>query len=347
MKIGVYLPNWIGDVVMATPTLRAVRRRFPAAETIGVMKPLMAEVLAGTEWLDDIVFHNPKSSRAEHRSDAALAELRRRRLDLILLLTNSLRAGVFAWRSGAGQRVGYARNGRGCLLTTRRSFRHVPVPAVDYYLELAYAIGCPSESPRTELAVLPADEEKAARIWRALRLTEARQVVALNTGSAQSPARLWPLEYFAELARRVVQRSDSAVLVVCGPGEMERAEAVARKAAHPRVRTMADQDLGIGVAKACLRRCELLVSTDSGPRHLAAALGIPVIALLGPIDHRWAFTYDPRAVHLMQPVPCGPCGKHVCPLEHHACMRGLDVDRVWEAVRRQLAASAEAASPAA
>jgi heptosyltransferase II len=102
---------------------------------------------------------------------------------------------------------------------------------------------------------------------------------------------------------------------------------------------MAGQDLGIGTAKACLRRSRVLVSTDSGPRHLGAALGAAVVALIGPIDYRWAFTYDPRAAHLMQPTPCGPCGKHSCPLPHHPCMRGLDVDRVYEAVRRRMPAA--------
>jgi heptosyltransferase II len=133
MNIGIYLPNWIGDVVMATPTLRAMRRKFPSAAITGIMRPCMAEVLAGTEWLDDVVFHEPKKEKPEHRTAAVVAELRRRQLDLLLLLAHSMRSGIFAWRSGAKERVGYARNGRSLLLTTtikppRKGWQPIPVP---------------------------------------------------------------------------------------------------------------------------------------------------------------------------------------------------------------------------
>ena len=105
---------------------------------------------------------------------------------------------------------------------------------------------------------------------------------------------------------------------------------------HPRVFSLADQAISIGLTEACIRRSRLLVSTDSGPRHFAPAFDVPVITLFGPTDIRWSDTHSPKEVHLRVPVDCGPCHQRTCPLHHHRCMVGLDVDMVFNAVRDQL-----------
>ena len=137
MNIGVVLPNWIGDVVMATPTLRALRNHFGNHAAItGIVRPYASEVLAGLPWLDDYLPYDPRSSERRLRSMALAKRLRQRRLDVMVLLTNSLRAAVIAWLSGAKQRLGYVRYGRGPLLTKsleppRQGRRLTPVSAVD------------------------------------------------------------------------------------------------------------------------------------------------------------------------------------------------------------------------
>ncbi len=139
---------------MATPTLRAVRRHFgPSARMVGILRPQLAELLDGSDWLDEILPLDPKSGRKEHGRLALVGRMRRQRFDLALLLTNSLHTAVLAWLGGARQRVGYARDGRSCLLTRPvravrdgRNFR--PAPMVESYLALARAIGCAEESPQ-------------------------------------------------------------------------------------------------------------------------------------------------------------------------------------------------------
>lgn len=341
MTIVVFLPNWIGDVVMATPALRAIRRRFPAAHIVGVLRPYVADVLAGTYWLDEQLFYDPRSGERDLGSWSLVRKLRSRRPDLVVLLTNSLRTGFLAWASGASRRVGFVRYGRGQLLTDklfhrRAGRKYIPSPVLDDYLRLTYAIGCQPESPRLELATTFDDERAADLAWRRLRLPERNRVVIFNSGGAFGAAKLWPTEYFAELAKRVVRELGYHVLVVCGPSERLIAESIVREANHASVRSLADEPLSIGLTKACIRRARLMVATDSGPRHFAAAFDVPVITLFGPTHIAWSENHYRRAVHLQQDVPCGPCQQRVCPFSHHNCMRELTVDRVFAAVAAQL-----------
>lgn len=345
MNIGVMLPNWIGDVAMATPTLRALRSHFgPRANLTGILKPYVADVLAGTDWLTDAIPYDRRSSDPALRTWQVIGQMRSRQFDLLLVLTNSIRTGVVARLSGAKERVGYARNGRAWLLTRalpapRQGGQLQPISAVDYYLELAYVVGCPRESPRLELETLPCDEAAADRAWRELKLSAGERVVALNTGAAAGPAKQWPVEHFAELARRIATRTSATALVVCGPSEREAAAEIERRASHPRVKSLARQSPSVGLTKACIRRSQLVVTTDSGPRHFAAAFDVPAISLFGPTDPRWADNYHPREIQLRMELSCSPCGQKVCPLAHHRCLRELSVERVFAAVRRQFAIS--------
>jgi heptosyltransferase-2 len=154
-------------------------------------------------------------------------------------------------------------------------------------------------------------------------------VIALNSSGAYGAAKRWPLEHFSRLARRLVERTDHDVLVLCGPGEREAAQAIARGAGCRRVFSLADQPLGLGTSKACLQRSRLMVSTDSGPRHVAAAFGKPVITLFGPTMPVWVQNPTVRGVDLQLELDCIGCGKRACPLGHHRCMRELSVDDVF------------------
>jgi len=342
MKVGIFLPNWIGDVVMATPTLRALRNHFGSdTKLVGIMRPYVREVLAGTPWLDDCLLYDPRSRDRALRGTAFLSRLRAAQLDTVVLLTNSLRTALWAWASGAKRRIGYARSGRGPLLTEklrpqRIGRRFIPSPVLDYYLALAYKLGCPPESPRLDLATLSADELAADVAWRQLNLPAGEHVVTFNSGGAYGAAKLWPTDYFARLARRVATQHDVSVLVLCGPQERDIAREIVAGARHPRVVSLAELPKSLGLTKACVRRSRLLVTTDSGPRHFAAAFDTPVITLFGPTDIAWSENHFDKAVHLQLSLDCQPCQKRVCPLRHHRCMRELSISRVYEAVRREL-----------
>ena len=341
MKIAIFLPNWIGDVVMATPTLRAVRDQFDGAEIVGIMRPYVADVLAGTKLLDRTLFYHPRGKDPAQRGLPFVRTLRAERFDTALLLPNSLRSGVLAWASGATRRVGFARDFRGLLLTDRvvPKSKAIPNPVLDEYLRLAERLGCSNLGRQIELGVTSEDESRLERFWA--KQSDSfnhglRYYVCLNTGGAFGAAKNWPRESFSELARRIATQLKKQVLVVCGPAERDDARRIASYANHPSVTSMADAELSIGLTKAAIKGSELLVTTDSGPRHFAAAFGRPVITLFGPTHIAWSETYYERGEHLQLKLDCGPCQQRECPLKHHRCMRDMTVDTVFAAVQRQL-----------
>jgi heptosyltransferase-2 len=342
MSIGIFLPNWLGDLVMATPALRAIRGQFrPPSRLVGIVRPQLVELLAGTDWLDEQWAFNPRAQDPRLRRRALIERMRKEPFDLVVLLTNSLDTALLAWRGGAKRRVGYARYWRGPLLTDRLypqrvDGRVVPSPMVETYLHLAEAVGCPPQSLRLELATTESERRLAEKIWRRLGLRTDGRVIALNSSGAYGAAKLWPAEHFAALAREVVDTLDHDVLVICGPDERRTAREIVRRADRPRVFSLAGQPLGLGVSKACIRRSRLMVSTDSGPRHIAAAFGKPVITLLGPTRREWIENPTVREVFVSVDLDCLECAKRACPLGHHCCMRELPPETVYAEIIKLL-----------
>jgi heptosyltransferase-2 len=301
----------------------------------------VAGVLEGTPWRDGRLFLDPKGP-AEQRWHAVGTALRRAAVDLAVLLPNSFHTAFVAWLGRCRRRVGYARYGRSCLLTDplpptcAPDGRRVPSPVIDDYNRMIEHVGCPRPSHRMELATTPADEAAADAVWARTGLAGCAEVVCLNPGGAFGSAKHWPAESFARLARYLVDRRGCGVLVLCGPAERDTARQIVADARRPGVFSLADAPASLGLTKACVRRSDLLITTDSGPRHFAAAFDRPVVTLFGPTHIAWTETYHPRAVHLQKPVDCGPCQLRVCPLDHR-CMKELAPAEVLAAAEGLLA----------
>ena len=340
MNIAIFLPNWVGDAVMATPAVRALREHFRTARLIGVMKPYVAGVLEVAPWLDDRILLDSRGPWAR-RWPAVAWRLRQQRPDLAVLFSNTFRSALVAALAGARRRIGYRRYGRAVLLT--EALEPVrgpdgslqPCPVIDAYNLLAQTAGCANPGYRMELFTTARDESAAEAVWQRGRLASYSEVVCLNPGAAFGAAKHWSTESFAHLAQELVDRRGSGVLVLCGPTERELARQIVALARRPAVVSLADEPLSLGLTKACVRRADLLITTDSGPRHFAAAFGRPVVTLFGPTHIAWTETYYARAVHLQKQVPCGPCQLRVCPLDHR-CMTELTPAEVFAAATRLL-----------
>ena len=331
-----FLPNWVGDAVMATPALRALRTRFADARLIAACRPPVGDVLDGTGLADEIA-PLPRRGPALRRT---LWALRTPRADLAVLFPNSLRAALLARVSGARRRIGFARDGRGWLLTdpVQPGDTHIPAPVLRAYNRLARAAGCDEPGTRTEAAVTPAD----AAAFQAVLVDHPHLrggFVALNTGGAFGAAKDWPRPHWIELARRLVGERNRSVLLLCGPAERDAAGSIAAEAGG-RVASLADRPLSLGLTKAAIAAADALVTTDSGPRHFAGPLGTPAVTLFGPTHIAWSETFHPTATHLQLPVDCGPCQQRVCPLGHHRCMTELTADRVLSALPTKRRAAA-------
>jgi heptosyltransferase-2 len=341
-RIALFLPNWIGDVVMATPAIRAVRAAHPTAELVAVCKPYVADVLAGAPWFAETICADKRGPREQHLF-AVARELRAKPLDAALLFPNSFRTALGARLGGAKRIVGFARYARAWLLTdklrarTDERGRFVPSPVIHDYNRLAVALGTHPPGYRLELFTTLADETAADTVWHRFDLHRYPRVVAFNSGGAFGAAKDWGCAHFAELARTLTTRLGCAVCIVCGPSEREAARRIAQESRSPHVFALSDGPLSLGLTKAVVRRCDLLVTTDSGPRHFAAAFDRPVVSLFGPTHIEWTRTYFAKEICLQKKLPCGPCQKRVCPLGHHLCMRDLSPAEVFTAAEQLLA----------
>lgn len=329
--IAMFLPNWIGDVVMATPAIRAVREDFPRSRVLAVCKPYVADTLAGSPWFDATI----PLDRSVGGFLKAARRLREESADTAVLFPNSLRSALLARIGGCETVVGFARYGRDSLLSRRlyptrdSAGRPKPVPVLDDYNRIAQLLGVPDPGHRMELFTTPADETAADFVWNQFQLSRFPQVIGLNPGAAFGAAKHWPSGHFADLARSLAVWRGAGVLVLCGPTEREIAREIAAKAGHPAVFAMSDMPLSLGLTKAVVRRLGLLVTTDSGPRHFAAAFDVPVVTLFGSTHIGWTETFYPKAIHIQKPMPCGPCQQRVCPLGHHRCMTELSPAEVF------------------
>ncbi len=335
MRVAIMLPNWVGDVAMATPMLRALRNGLgPEAELIGILKPHLRGVLEGTRWLSRMIPYEHKKNFLSN-SLALAKTLRPLQLDAMLLLRPTFRAAIVARFCNVKRVIAYARFPHTWLLDQslempRLHGKKQITSCVDQYLQLAGALNCYSNNKQLELATTADDEQLADDVWRRLELPPPKQTVVLNTFGAFGPSKEWPAEHTVGLARRIARELRMGVLIHCGPSERAEAKRIEEEASHPLVRSLADEpNLPFGLSKSVIRRSRLLISTDSGPRHLGAAMGTPTLGLLGPIDARTSFNYhdDSRVIQLA--MPCSPCGQPKCPLSHGMCMRGITIDMVF------------------
>lgn len=343
MNLVVFCPNLIGDTVMATPFMRSLRAGFPSATIHAVVKPVVRPVLDGLDCVDQAILLDHRSANSDFHPRSVINEIKNLKAELAVLLPNSFRSAVVAWRSGINRRVGYARGGRGLLLTERvttpnRTARgFAPMPVVEYYMRLAQHLNCPDMGRFLEQKTTGDDERAADEASERLNLRVANPLIIFNTGGAFGPAKNWPVTHFAELAQMLVRLIPAAkVAVICGPAEADNAREIALQAADPRVVSMAVEPKSIGLSKAMIRRAGLVVTTDSGPRHFATAFAIPTVSLFGPTHIEWTRTLHPQGLHLQKQVDCGPCQKGICPENHHRCMKEMQPADVLSACLKLL-----------
>jgi heptosyltransferase-2 len=257
------------------------------------------------------------------------AELRENRYHIAILFANSFRSALLARLAGIKRRVGYDRDGRGLLLTDKllpekANGKFVPVPMIRYYNAIARYLGSRECPELPELFTTPEDESAAEQVIAGAGFKPGQPIVVINPGASFGPAKCWMPERFAEVADRLAERRGAAVFISCGPRETEVARAVAGRM-RQRAIVLDRPVMPLGPSKALIRRANLLVTNDTGPRHFANAFGTPVVTIFGPTDPQWTATGAARERSIMVPVDCGPCMKRRCPLDHR-CMTQISSD---------------------
>jgi heptosyltransferase-2 len=338
MKILVRAPNWVGDAVMAIPALEAIRRAHAKAEIIILARPAVADLYGDQPFADRILKYDNASRHSGWLGrERLIRELRREKFDLAVLLQNAFEAAWLAWRAGIPERAGYARDGRGWLLSKPIRVPNkgdIPRHESHYYLELVRRAGwieSRGEIMPIRLQVAESSREAAeASLLRAGARPGAWRC-AIAPGASYGAAKCWPPERFAALADRLISECGADVILFGTPGENEVASRICssmKRSAISLVGKTSMRDLA-----ALFSACSIFIGNDSGAMHVAAATGLPVIGIFGPTDPEGTAPVTPQFTLIREAVSCSPCFLRSCPIDHR-CMTRIGVDSVFVAAER-------------
>jgi len=334
-KIIIRLPNWVGDIVMATPALISLREGFPKSEITLMGKESARLLLDGMRLWDAFYPFNRHGGDAGTLKFLKVAsEIRKQHFDLGIILPNSPSAAILFALGGVKKRIGYNRHGRGALLThplsvDREKGRFIPLPMSQYYLKIVEAAGVLPVTDHPRLTVRDEDAEWVEKRWKTLGFTGHRPVVAITPGASYGPSKQWLPHYFAEVADRLHEELFASPLLLPGPGEEHLLDAILTHCKH-RPAFLPPSETPLNRLKAVLRKADLLLTNDTGPRHIAVAFHRPVVVLMGPTDPRYTAAHLDETIVLRLELPCSPCMLKICPRDH-ACMRRLTPSRVLAA----------------
>ena len=341
-NVVVRAPNALGDLVMATPSFARLAAHFGAQNLSLVCLPAGIPLLEGNAWFKEIL---PYDRKGAHRgllgAGRFAGELRRRRFDLGFIFPNSFSSAWQFFQGRVKQRVGYFKDGRSFLLHAGRERDHdadgkfVPKYTGEYFMELLDSVGLPAGELVPSLPVSDAERTYADEFIAKHRL-DSGPLVICAPGGAFGPSKLWPVERYAKVLDALTADGVSVLLSVA-PNEQPQADGVnaASKGSYP-----TSAGLNLGVLKAVYERAALVLTNDTGPRHIAVALKKPVVCVMGPNDPRYTnLPGQEMGEVIRQRVDCTPwswpCQLKECPIDHR-CMTGIEVDRVLTACRREL-----------
>jgi heptosyltransferase II len=352
-RLLVVQPSWVGDAVMATPTLRALRGLYPTAHIAYLLKRYVKPIYAGMPWPDRLITYRTGRSpgKAGRGQFVELARrLRAAKFDTAVLLSNSFKSALVCKMAGIDRIIGYERDGRSFLLTdklvpTKERGKFVPAPIIKSYLGLARYLGADERDLTMELFVTPSEKHEAQQVLSSAGLdgdvfrpgaagAGSTPMAVMNPGSNYGAAKCWLPEYFAEVADKLIESRGATVLISSGPKERPIVDAIMGKMRAKPI-DLAKHGLTLGSLKEIVRRCDLMLTNDTGPRHIAAAFGVPVVTVFGPTHPQWTEIYFKNERQLSIPVFCGPCQKKKCPLDHR-CMIGLKPGMVLKAIEELL-----------
>ncbi len=336
--------NWIGDAVMSIPALREIRRIFPRAHICLLVRPWVSDVYSAVDFVDEVTDYDKRGAHRGWRGLGHLvSHLRQGRFDMAILLQNALEAAFIAWMARIPIRIGYARDGRSPLLT--HACRIDPevrqVHQIYYYLNMLAAVGLLPPAlwrntdyrPSIAVGVRETDRAEAREKLRGEGILPGQLVVGLNPGAYYGSAKRWLSERYAAVADKLAAAFHARIVIFGSANERILADEVAARMTQPPIILAGQTSLGQFMGLLC--QCSLLITNDSGPMHLAAALDVPQLAIFGSTSEVATGPVNCRAEVIKEPVECNPCFLRECPIDFR-CMTGITVDRVLNAAAKKL-----------
>ena len=324
-RILIRTTNWVGDLVMTTPAIEAVRMNFPESSLTVLARPWVAPLLENLPAVNQVLpleTGNGYFSRAVEIIKTARL-LRKMKFDLAIIFQNAFEAALLSYLGGVRFRIGYNTDGRGFLLSHSviRNEEILRVHQVEYYLSLLKAMGWEAESRDPRLFVAEKDRKAIHSLLSSKGIGQDHLLLGLSPGAVYGPAKRWPAERFAAVGDWAADRWGAKIVVMGSQGEMGICEAVGHSMKHDPVNLCGRTRLG--EAMALIERCQFFVTNDSGLMHIGAALNVPMVALFGSTDPVATGPRSEMARIVQKPVECAPCLKPECPTDYR-CMLGVE-----------------------
>lgn len=315
--------NWIGDAVMTLPAIRAVRRAYPDARISVLAKPSVAPVYEHLHGIDEVIVQHDHHEGILGRFKMAM-ELRRKKFTKAILLQNAFGAALTAFLARIPERIGYDRDGRGFLLTKAIPYKNedLVMHHINYYLHLLKQAGIAADYERPALVITLQE-----RLWARKRLADLpKPILGINPGATYGSAKRWHPDRFAEVANWFIRTTGGGVILFGSKREediaLEIEEDIAKNklcvAGHTTLRDL----------MALIAECDVFVTNDSGPMHLANAIGTPLVAIFGSTSPALTGPLGDGVRVLNAGVPCSPCFERTCPRKDLKCMTTITADEV-------------------
>ncbi len=327
------MPNWVGDLVMATPVLVDLRQAFPQAQITAMCKAPLCELLQQETAIDELFCFTPPSNtflrRQEHRN--IIEKIRSGKYDTAILLTNSFSSAWWCWEGKIARRIGYRGNFRKWLLTEALPWSNDAMHQVDFYKKLLEPFEISRSHTAPRLILSPKETQEAKERLYQSGYRPGQKLIGINPGCAYGSAKCWPFDRFRALALELQKQAFVVFLGDAAGSDLVKKivqglpEKVLNFAGATRLRE----------AAAVIQNCDLFITNDSGPMHIASALGIPLIALFGSTDDKKTGPYEDSSSVIHKKAACSPCFKKVCPIDFR-CMKEISVEEVLRKARQSL-----------
>jgi heptosyltransferase-2 len=335
-NILVWLPSPMGDAILCTPALRAIRKLFSSSRITFLADPAVSRVLSpcsfNNAWLPP-----------QRNPFALAARLKAHKFTHAILFKNSFAAALVVFLARIPNRIGYARELRGPLLTDKLhpprllNGKFKPASMLDYYLAIAERLGADTTSRSLELQI---DQDASRNLHAGFPelVKHKNPVVVLVPGGAFGPSKCWPSENFAVIADWLIDNHNATVVISVAPNPPEKRIAAEICALSSRkLLNLAEYPMYLGELKAFFSLADLIITNDTGPRHIAIAFKRNLITLFGPNDPAWTETDYENEIQIVGNVPCAPCAKPTCRKPEHLCMLSITPDMVRSAAEELLA----------
>lgn len=328
----------IGDVILSTPAIKAVRDAYPNSHIAVMVRPYAEDIVDGNPYLDEVILYDKDGG---HRGLLGtlrfVRELRRKRFDLVLILHPTNRSNLIPFLAGIPERVGYDKKW-GVFLTKRlKDTKHLGEKhEIEYNLDVLRAIGIEAEDKSLYMPVKDEYEKIVDRFFALNNLRQEDGIIAAHPG-ASCPSKRWPAYRFGRVADELIDKHKFKVVIIGGPSEKAIVKDMHMAMLNEPI--ILSEEHSLGEVAAFLKRCRIFISNDSGPVHIAVAVGTPVISIFGRLDpglspKRWG-PVGPNDIVIHKDVGCKECKAHNCEISFK-CLDAITVDDVLSAAEELL-----------